>query len=79
MSEVPMIENCEKLASPKRTFLFFRDNGFYTLDLPEATVSENAKCNPGTICVRDAMTMEIVWPNANDDGRQHKEPDYASR
>lgn len=54
--------NTEKLASPKRTFIFIRADGFYPLELPEATVEDNAKCNPGTLRVQDALTGEIVWP-----------------
>lgn len=54
--------NTEKLASPKRTFIFIREGGFYPLELPEATVADNAECNPGTIRVEDALTGEVVWP-----------------
>ena len=53
--------NEEKLASPKRTFLFFRENGFYPIELPEATVEDCAECNPGTLKVMDALTGEIIW------------------
>lgn len=54
----------EKLASPKRLFLFVREEGFYPLELPELTVADNAKCNPGTLRVEDAMTGEVVWSNS---------------
>lgn len=53
----------EKLASPKRLFLFVREEGFYPLELPELTVADNAECNPGTLRVEDAKTGEVVWPN----------------
>jgi hypothetical protein len=53
-----------KLASKKRTFIFFRADGFYPLEIPEATVADNAECNPGTIRVEDALTGEILWQNA---------------
>lgn len=55
------ITHGEKLASPKRLFIFFREEGFYPLELPELTVKENAECNPGTLRVEDATTGEIVW------------------
>lgn len=55
------MNNEEKLATPVRTFLFFREGGFYQLQLPEATVSDNADCNPGTLKVVDAATGEVVW------------------
>jgi len=53
----------EKLASPKRLFLFVRAEGFYPLELPEATVADNAERNPGTLRVEDAKTGEVVWSN----------------
>lgn len=53
--------NEEKLNSPKKLFLFIREEGFYPLELPEATVADNAICNPGTLRVEDALTGEIVW------------------
>lgn len=52
----------EKLASPKRLFIFIRKGGSYPLELPEATVADNAECNPGTIRFEDALTGETVWP-----------------
>jgi len=55
--------NAEKLASPKRLFIFFREDGFYPLEIPEATVADCAECNPGTLRVEDAVTREIVWQN----------------
>jgi len=55
------MNNAEKLASPKRTFIFVRADGFYPLELPEATVEDNAKCNPGTLKVYDADTNDLVW------------------
>lgn len=51
----------EKLSSPMRTFLFIRSDGFYPINLPEATVRDNAECNSGTIRVEDAETGEVVW------------------
>jgi len=56
--------NSEKLASPKRLVIFFREGGFYPLEIPEATVEDCAKCNPGTLRVEDAVTGEILWQNA---------------
>jgi hypothetical protein len=53
--------NIEKLASKKRNYIFFREGGFYSLIIPEATVEDNAKCNPGTLRVEDAVTGETVW------------------
>ena len=53
--------NIEKLASKKRNFIFFREGGFYSLVIPEATVEDNAKYNPGTLRVEDAVTGSIVW------------------
>lgn len=61
-NNMPMTRE-EKLASPKRLFLFVRDDGFYPLALPEATVADNAECNPGTLRVEDAKTGEVVWSN----------------
>lgn len=53
--------NEEKLKSPKRVFLFCRENGFYPLDIPEATVEDNALLNPGTLKVIHAATGKVVW------------------
>ena len=53
--------NEQKLASPKRSVLFFREDGFYPMTLPESTIADHAECNEGTIRVVDAMTSEIVW------------------
>lgn len=55
--------NAEKLASPKRLVIFFREGGFYPLEIPEATIEDNVKCNPGTLRVEDAVTGEILWQN----------------
>lgn len=54
-------EQASKLASEVRTFLFQRKEGWYMVDLPRDTVEDNALCNPGTIRVVDAITLEIVW------------------
>ena len=62
--------NAEKLASPKRLVIFFREGGFYPLEIPEATIDDNAKCNPGTLRVEDAVTGEILWQNAAVDARR---------
>ena len=59
----------KKLTSQKRIFIFFREGGFYPLELPEATVADNAESNPGTLRVEDAVTREVVWPNAADQRR----------
>jgi len=53
----------EKLASPKRLFIFFREDGFYPVILPSATVADNAEINHGTLRVEDAITHEVVWSN----------------
>lgn len=46
----------------KTTYLFFRKGGFYPLDLhSDAEARANAKCNPGTLRVENAITGEIVW------------------
>ena len=60
------MNNAEKLASPKRMFIFFRDDGFYHLEIPDATVADNARANPGTDRVEDAITREIVWDSRNE-------------
>ncbi len=52
--------NEEKLASPKRTYIFVRKDGWYPLELPQETVEDNATCNPGTIRVED-VDGHIVW------------------
>lgn len=57
--------HAEKLASQKRIYLFHRNDGwFYPLELPEATVADNAIANPGTLRVEDAQTGEVVWNKA---------------
>lgn len=53
--------NDEKLDSPKRLVIFVREGGFYPLEIPEATIEDNAKCNPSTLRVEDALTGEILW------------------
>ena len=67
--------NTEKLASPIRLFVFHRADGFYPLELPEATVSDNAIANPGTLRVEDAQTGEVVWHNSYPEGLsvEHRE------
>ena len=54
-------EEAQKMKSEKRLFLFFREGGFYPLELPKDTVADNAKANTGTIKVVDALTQETVW------------------
>lgn len=61
-NNIPLTKE-EKLASPKRLFLFVRNDGFYPIELPEDTVADNAECNKGTIRVIDAKTGEVVWNN----------------
>lgn len=51
----------QKLNSPVRRCIFFREGMFYPLDLPEATIADNAIANPGTLKVEDAITGEILW------------------
>ena len=46
----------------KPTYLFFRDEGFYSLELnDDDDAIENAKCNPGTRKVIRAIDEEVVW------------------
>jgi hypothetical protein len=54
------IENL-KLMSSIKPFTFFRVDGFYILEIPEDTLEDNIRCNPGTIRVENAITGEIVW------------------
>jgi hypothetical protein len=56
--------NTEKLASPVRTYLFFRAGGFYPVELPEATVLDNVASNPGTLRVEEAETGKVVFDAA---------------
>lgn len=53
-------EQARKLASPVGLFLFIRADGFYPLELPCETVTENAECNPGTLRVEN-VKGEVVW------------------
>ena len=59
-----------KLKSENRWFLFFREKGFYVLQLSKDTVADNAKCNPGTVKVVDALTKEVVWSRPEQEGGQ---------
>ena len=59
-----------KLKSENRWFLFFREEGFYPIRLPKDTVADNAKCNPGTVKVEDALTGEVVWRQKEQEGGQ---------
>jgi len=56
-----MIENQAKLNTPKRVFIFIREDGFYPIELPEGTVADNAECNTGTLRVEDAVSGKTVW------------------
>ena len=53
-----------KIDTPMRQCLFFREEGFYPIELPEGTIADNANCNPGTLLVEDAVTGEILWQNS---------------
>lgn len=48
----------------KATFLFFRDEGFYPVEIPPEDLQDNITCNPGTLRVRH-MTEDgfspLVW------------------
>ena len=45
-----------------RTYIFFRENGFYLLGLPDdATAIHNAKNDLGTLRVQDSLTKETIW------------------
>lgn len=57
--------NEEKLASPKHQYLFVRAEGFYPVELPEATVADNAERNPGTLKVIHALSGIVVWEQTN--------------
>jgi hypothetical protein len=48
---------------PKTTlYIFHREQGFYPLELADdAAAIENAKLNPGTVKVTDAITNRVVW------------------
>ncbi len=44
------------------TYLFFREEGFYMLDLEDdLTARQNAEANPGTVRVENAQTGEVVY------------------
>jgi len=49
----------QKLASKERVFLFFRFGGFYPVTLPEATLDDNIKGNPGTLKVE--LAGKTIW------------------
>jgi hypothetical protein len=53
-------ERLAKLKSPKKSFVFFRAEGFYIVEIPEATLEDNVKSNPGTVRV-ETIEGEIVW------------------
>lgn len=48
-----------------KTYLFFRLEGFYPLELPDRDdqIIDHVKCNPGTIRVED-LEGNIIWTNA---------------
>lgn len=53
-------------ASLNRTYLFYRDSGFYPIELEDDYAArENAALNPGTLRVENAETREVVWPLLN--------------
>ena len=47
--------------TPVCNYIFFRDQGFYTLAIPEGTLQDNIDSNPGTLRVELAATGEVVW------------------
>ncbi len=52
-------------AALRKTYLFFRDSGFYPVELEDDySARENAELNPGTIRVENAETREVVWSAA---------------
>lgn len=52
----------ESKRGPTRTVIFHRDGGFYFLDLPTTDdLAEHARCNPGTLKISDARTMQTLW------------------
>lgn len=45
-----------------KPFMFYREGGFYIIEIPPSTVEENVKLNEGTIKVECAIAGKIVWP-----------------
>lgn len=56
MNKRKMYEN-----AAKEVFIFFRKEGFYPVFIPRFSVEDNAKCNPGTLRVKDLID-NVVWP-----------------
>lgn len=47
---------------PMRLLIFFRDAGWYPLELPDTDdLSAHAEANPGTLRIEDGVTREILW------------------
>lgn len=45
-----------------REYIFIRKEGFYFVEIPaHIDIAENAKENPGTLEVIDAITKKTVW------------------
>lgn len=61
MNREPTPEEAKKLQSEIRPYTFHRKEGWYQVQIPKDTVEDNAKCNPGTLKVTDALTGEVVW------------------
>jgi len=44
------------------TYIFFREDGWYPLELKDdSDACANARCNPGTLRVENALTKQVVW------------------
>lgn len=52
----------------KATFLFFRDEGFYPVEIPPEDLQDNITCNPGTRrvhrMIEDGRDV-LVWTHAH--------------
>ena len=53
--------NEEKLASKPHCYIFHRAIGWYPVTIPEATLDDNIKANPGTLVVTDAASRATIW------------------
>lgn len=45
-----------------KTYIFFREDGFYLLELPDADhqIIDHVRCNPGTIRVED-LNGKVIY------------------
>lgn len=54
------MDNKQKLQSEIKTYIFYREDGFYPIDLPKDTLQDNIDCNEGTLKVTD-IYGEVLW------------------